>query len=231
MARDQQRLATKRTDIVTVRQVHKGDEAPLVPVTARGEATRRRILDAAEDIFGAVSYYEASITAITRRAGVAQGTFYLYFHSKREIFVQLVRDLGQRLRAAIRAATFDAHDRLAVERRGFQAFFQFVVDHRRIYHIVQEAERVAPEAAAAYYANISDGYQRGLAAAMESGEIAPAHVEAIAAALMGIGHFVALRWLIWPQPEGGAELQEIPPEVVDAVIAFITHGLSPAREE
>jgi AcrR family transcriptional regulator len=52
----------------------KESSNPLTPVTARGEATRRKILDAAEEVFGEMGYYEASISEITRRAGVAQGT-------------------------------------------------------------------------------------------------------------------------------------------------------------
>src|SRR6478672_11303662 len=105
--------------------------APLVPATPRGEATRRRILDAAEDVFGEMGYYEASVSEITRRAGVAQGTFYIYFHSKRETFVELIEDIGKRLRAATSAAIQDAPDRIAAERLGFAAFFRFVYEHRR----------------------------------------------------------------------------------------------------
>src|SRR5690242_17688153 len=131
--------------------------APLAPVTARGEATRRRILDAAEDVFGEMGYYEAGVSEITRRAGVAQGTFYIYFHTKREIFEQLIFDLGERLRAASSAAIVGVEDRLEAERRGFAAFFAFVAEHRLLYRIVRDAAMVAPEAAYAYYSRISQG--------------------------------------------------------------------------
>ncbi len=131
-----------------------------MPLTARGEATRRRVLDAAEAVFGELGYYGASVAEITRRAGVAQGTFYIYFHSKREIFAVLVEDLGKRLRATTRKAIEAIPNRLEVEQRGKAAFFEFASTHRRIYRIVQEAERVAPEAAQAYYLGISRGYAR-----------------------------------------------------------------------
>src|SRR5258708_8266107 len=129
----------------------EGSGNTLTPATARGEATRRKILDAAEAVFGEMGYYEASVSEITRKAGVAQGTFYIYFPSKREIFVELVEDIGKRLRAFTNEAIAGAPDRLEGERIGFAAFFKFVANHRRIYSIVQEAERVAPEAAHAYY--------------------------------------------------------------------------------
>ena len=201
----------------------------LMPVTARGEATRRKILDAAEEVFGEFGYHEASIAEITRRAGVAQGTYYIYFHSKREIFAELVEDIGKRLRAQMRAAIVGVGNRLEVERRGFEAFFTFVAEHRRIYRIVQEAERVAPEAFFNYYQKISQGYIRSLTQAMGEGEVRAMNPEAIAYALMGIGHFVALRWLVWPS---GAEAQPngtgaLPEEVFASLMDFIVHGLMP----
>jgi AcrR family transcriptional regulator len=204
-----------------------------MPMTARGEATRRRILDAAEEVFGEFGYYEASISEITRRAGIAQGTFYIYFRSKHEIFAEVVEDIGKRLRAATRAAIAEAPDRLEAERRGFAAFFEFVAANRRIYQIVQEADRIAPEAAYSYYRGISQGYERALRSAMEAGTIRPMNPEAITYALMGIGHFVALRWLVWPQ-QGSENLESaasLPEEVFASIMDFIAHGLTPSSNE
>lgn len=201
------------------------ENTPLVPVTARGEATRRRILDTAEEVFGEMGYYEASISEITRRAGVAQGTYYIYFHSKREIFAELVEDIGERLRAEMRSAISGLTDRLEIERRGFRAFFIFVARHRRIYSIVQEAERVAPEAFYTYYRKIAQGYVRGLQEAMDTGKIMRLDPEAVAYTLMGIGHFIAMRWLIWPSKDQASQ-EELPEEVFESMMAFIAHGLS-----
>ena len=208
------------------------NDSQSMPLTARGEATRRRLLDAAEAVFGELGYYEASVSEITRRAGVAQGTFYIYFHSKREIFVELVEDLGKSFRQATRAGMEGSTDRLEAERHGFAAFFEFARLHRHIYTIVQEAERFAPEAAQAYYQGISRGYVRGLQAAMEAGQIRSMDPEALAYALMGIGHFVALRWIIWPQ---GGEISEgtppLPEEVFNTIIEFMMHGLAKPADE
>ncbi|GCE18545.1 TetR/AcrR family transcriptional regulator [Dictyobacter kobayashii] len=229
--RDQAEQGTGEKEKQSVSRGHE-TENTLMPVTARGEATRRKILDAAEEVFGELGYYEASISEITRRAGVAQGTYYIYFHSKRTIFEELVRDIGERLRADMRAAIAGASNRIEIERRGFQAFFQFVASHRRIYSIVQEAERVAPEAFYAYYYKISQGYIRGLQEAMNEGSIRQLNPEAIAYTLMGIGHFIALRWLIWP-PEGGSEEYrgELPASVFDSIMEFITNGLTASVSE
>jgi hypothetical protein len=40
--------------------------------------------------------------------------------------------------------------------------------------------------------------------------------------LMGIGHFLGQRWCLWNQ--------KVPPrEVMDEMMAFITHGMSPKK--
>lgn len=212
--------------------------APLAPVTARGEATRRRILDAAESVFGERGYYEASVSEITRRAGVAQGTFYIYFHTKREAFIELIGDIGERLREASSIAIRGASHRLSAERNGFEAFLQFVAAHRHIYRLVEEAGRVAPEAARDYYHRIASGYERGLSTAMQTGQIREGNVEGLAYALMGIAHFMALRWLVWPPADDGSQsavseeqpqtwTSAVPPVVFESVMDFIANGLLP----
>lgn len=238
MARQRQDDTRAELDGAGTRHTTAAERATgaLVPMTPRGEATRRRILDAAEEVFGEVGYYEASVSEITRRAGVAQGTFYIYFHTKRDAFVELIEDIGHRLRMATSAAIAGATTRVEVERRGFEAFLRFVAAHRRIYRIVEEAGRVAPEAAREYYRRISVGYARGLRTAMRSGEIAPADAEALALALMGIGHFMALRWLIWSTDDGAAAAAAdaalddanepaVPEGAFASVMRFIARGL------
>src|SRR5579862_7413974 len=93
--------------------------AVMTIATDRGRRTRRRLLDAAEDVFAELGYHDASIVRIVERAGVAQGTFYIYFRSKQEIFEELVADLNARLREAMSAAAAEGVDRLDAERRGF----------------------------------------------------------------------------------------------------------------
>ena len=86
----------------------------------RGARTRTRLLEAAEDVFAKVGYHEASIVKITEAAGVAMGTFYLYFRSKKEIFDELLRDLNRRVRHAMSEASAQGSTRLEQEVLGFQ---------------------------------------------------------------------------------------------------------------
>ena len=71
----------------------------------RGALTRQRLIEAAERVFAQVGYHDASIVKITEAAGVAMGTFYLYFRGKKEIFDELLRDLNRRVRHAMSEAS------------------------------------------------------------------------------------------------------------------------------
>lgn len=70
------------------------------PVTAQGESTRRRLLDAALQDFLARGYVGARVEEITRRAGVAYGTFYRYFDSKSDAIRALADEVYRDIFAA-----------------------------------------------------------------------------------------------------------------------------------
>ncbi|GIL28052.1 TetR/AcrR family transcriptional regulator [Actinocatenispora comari] len=168
---------------------------------AKGARTRQRILDAAEAVFVEYGYHDASIVKITETAGVAQGTFYIYFPGKHELFAELVDDLNRRVRRAMAQAS-DAHrTRLAAERAGFAAYFGFVGEHPGLYRIMRQAEFVAPEQLRRHYDRIVSGYSSRLAAAMDTGEIPRGDPELMAWSLMGLGEMVGMRWVLWQQHE------------------------------
>lgn len=56
------------------------------------EEKRKRILDAAWEEFTRVSFADASINQIVRRAGIARGSFYQYFRDKEELVSYLMDD-------------------------------------------------------------------------------------------------------------------------------------------
>ena len=193
------------------------------PQTAKGRATRQNILDAAEEVFGELSYDRASISEITRRAGVAQGTFYVYFPDKRAAFVELVHQLNHNMRRAIAVAIDGIDDRLEVERVGFRTFFDYVAQHNTLYRVVREAEFVDPETYRWHYGTLARGYVRGIEEAQAKRQISDViSADTIAWLLMGIAEFVGGRWVLG---EGMA-----PPEpVFDEIMTFISCALRPGR--
>lgn len=65
------------------------------------EQRRAQILGIAAEVFAEKGYHEARIEDVVARAGVARGTFYLYFEDKRAVFTELVDRFTERLSSAI----------------------------------------------------------------------------------------------------------------------------------
>jgi AcrR family transcriptional regulator len=166
-------------------------------LSRKGAATRRRLLEAAEACFAELGYHDASVVKITEAAGVAQGTFYLYFSSKKEIFDELVRDLNSRVRHAMKEASSRGKTRLEAELLGFAAYFRFTSEHNALYRIIRQAEFVSPEMLRYHYDKLAEGYVEGLQAAVEAGEVGDIDPEVTAWALMGMGELIGMRWVLW----------------------------------
>jgi AcrR family transcriptional regulator len=196
------------------------------PLTKRGEATRRRILEASEVVFAEVGYHEASIVKVTERAGVALGTFYLYFDSKQTVFEALVVDLNARVRQSMSEAMAGAANRVEAERGGFEGFFRFTAQHPALYRVVREAEFISPQVLKLHYERIVEGYTAGLLAAQRDGDVDPSLDPEVAAwALMGIGELIGMRFLLWERDAEGEVPQRIAPEVFDGMMRFISNAL------
>lgn len=189
----------------------------------KGERTRRDLLEAAELVFGDVGYHEASISKITDAAGVAQGTFYLYFPSKLAVFEEVVADLNRRVRHAMSEAAAGATSRLEAERLGFAGFFRFTAEHPALYRVIRQAEFVSPRALRQHYESIIANYIPSLRAAMAAGEVASGDPTVLAWALIAVGEAVGMRWILWD------EASEVPPEVFEEMMSILARMLGVAE--
>jgi AcrR family transcriptional regulator len=190
------------------------------PRTARGEKTLRKILDAALAEFGQRGFHESSIVGITRRARVALGTFYTYFDSKEAVFAALVRDMSRQVRDHVAPAIERAADGLDVERLALASYLRFVVDHKEVYRIIDEAEFVDPQGFRAHYETTAERIAARLAAATAKGELrddGDLANEVRAWALMGMNVFLGLRFGVWSHQD--------PDEVADHANAMLRKGL------
>lgn len=195
------------------------------PATERGERTRRNLLAAAEVEFGEKGFHNASISSITQRAGVAQGTFYLYYRSKEEIFRALVEHMNRTMRRYLSEAIEGATHRVEAERIGLEAFLRFCREHENLYRIVLESQFVDPEAHRWYFQTLAEGYAERLRAAQGRGEVRSGDPHTQALALIGIAFFMGKRHLIFSDdcvPE---------PDALAAAAEIIQHGIAPGPEK
>lgn len=194
-----------------------------VPRTDRGRRTLRKLLDASAIEFGEKGFHEASVSSITRRAGVALGSFYTYFDSKDALFRALVADMSGNVRSSARSALSDDMSALETEEAALAAFLEFARDHKEIYRIIDEAEFVDPASYRAHYETIAGRIEQRLAKGAASGEFREGLGELEAWAMMGMNVFVGLRYVVWG--EDGARHRS-PEEVAKAVNDLLARGIA-----
>jgi AcrR family transcriptional regulator len=204
---------------MTHTSVTGNEKSSLKPTTARGEATRQKLLSAAEEAFGNTGFFRASISDITRGAGVAQGTFYLYFKNKEDVLAELVRHMGRELRRMLAHSIPPGLSRLDAEREGMAAFIRFVAERRNLYRVVQESLFVDEQIYKDYYMDFARGYISALEKSVEKYEIRDGDLDVWVWVLMGTAHFLGLRYGLW-QNEGLNDAE------LDAVMDFIRNGIA-----
>ena len=117
---------------------------PLAP-----DERRQQLLQAATWVFARKGYRRAGISDIIARAGVARGTFYLYFDSKEQVFLAIVSDFHQRISQAITTTAKRPRqpitDPEALLRASFRHWLGFFADNRDATTVIlKEASSIDP---------------------------------------------------------------------------------------
>ncbi|MGV9611661.1 TetR/AcrR family transcriptional regulator [Nocardia xishanensis] len=121
-----------------------GKQAPAL--TPRGERTRTRLIDAAESVFVRLGFVETRVADIVTEAGVAHGTFYVYFDSKEAIFqavvLNLIADMRQKVRSRLGTEPRTAVEAIEAAVRAYVLAFR---DHARLMLMWGEVAGLNPE--------------------------------------------------------------------------------------
>src|SRR6266513_3845644 len=108
--------------------VPRGRHAP--PLEVRLSVQRRRLFEAAADVFARVGYADASAEAISREAGMSKATFYEHFANKEECILALFDEGARTVLGAMAEATATAGDDPRERMRaGIRAFLQQLASH------------------------------------------------------------------------------------------------------
>ena len=90
--------------------VHICRDLPLAEVNVRLPAhqRRRQLLDTALEVFANEGFHATSMNDVADAAGVTKPVLYQHFASKRELYLELLEDVGTRLGQVIEDATLSA---------------------------------------------------------------------------------------------------------------------------
>ena len=102
------------------------------PHAARLPAARRRqqLLEVALEVFGEQGFHPASMNDVAEAAGVTKPVLYQHFRSKRDLYREVLTDVGAQLLDAITKATTAATSPHEQVELGFIAYFRWVDGER-----------------------------------------------------------------------------------------------------
>ncbi len=96
----------------------------------RPQKGKKKIFDAAMELFETQGYFATTVEEITAKAGVSKGLVYNYFSSKEALLVALMEDTTENMN--IIAATWEPQETLEASMSGFlDVYFQYLEDERR----------------------------------------------------------------------------------------------------
>jgi AcrR family transcriptional regulator len=222
---------TSSGDTVSQASTADADKAPAAgPLTARQsqkEATRRRVIEAARELFDTQGYQGTTIREIARHAGVSVGSVFTTFASKYEVLSQVMQDrldgLYAELDRVIPHLRGSTVDRL---RTMFAIHFAFEVRHKRLFlaYIAATFDWTMPESATPMGRNrrlkgvIGDCLEKGVA----EGDVDPAADPQELIDLLMAAYVWVYRLAAWHDADAAAMTA-----VMDRQIALIGRGFAP----
>lgn len=169
------------------------------------EATRQRILEAAEEVFAEKGYHGAVVDDIVRIADMSKGGFYFHFPNKQGIFLALMEALTPRLISAAERAIAQETDPVAKVDAALRTVLDTFSRHRRLSKILLiEAVGLGhgfEEKLIEVRAQFAGVIQKYLDQAVDQGAIAPIDTKITAFAWLGAINEIVVRWVVTGDPE------------------------------
>lgn len=193
------------------------------------DATRQRILDAAEDVFATKGYHGAVVDDIVDAAQTSKGGFYFHFPNKQAIFLALVDALSPRLAEAVERAIAEETDPVAKVDAALRIVLEMFARHRRLSKILLvEAVGLGhgfDEKLMAVRGQFIALIQQYLDEALRLEAIPALNTDIAACAWFGAINEVVVRWLVANRP---ARLEEALPELRQLLLRSV--GIDPSGE-
>ncbi len=163
-------------------------------------ATRARLVESARSLFADSGVHGVTTHDIARQAGVAAGTFYLYFKDKQHIFREIVYSAVERLRERLDSAIDDAPDVPSAIRRHAEALVDFAAENRDLVRIVFSRDHGAARMESDVLDRLAASGANALRERVKTGSFRGSlDVEVAAQALTGMFARVVAWWIENPQ--------------------------------
>ena len=170
---------------------------PRLPAVQR----RRQLLDVSLEVFARRGFHSASMTEVAEAAGVTKPVLYQHFGSKRELYLELLDDVGQRLLEEVQKATAAAGGPRQQVASGMAAYFRFVADNENAFRLLfgGDGREADPEFADAIR-RVEDAIADAIAALIEA-DIDDDHRRLLAYGVVGVAEATSRHWVLTGRPD------------------------------
>lgn len=174
-----------------------------------------QIVETAKRVFAEHGYHNASVSEIIDRAGIARGTFYLYFSNKRKVFDAILGEALDQLakRITVICVDADAPSPHAQLQANLVDVLSYLLDDRPLTQLLLN-HGLTPDAESAarveaFYAHVTAMIQSSLERGIAMGLVRPCDTQLVAAGLFGTVRGIVSHMLGLDQPDVAALAQEL----------------------
>jgi AcrR family transcriptional regulator len=155
---------------------------------------RRQLLDVAIEVFATHGFHRTSMDEIADAAGVTKPVLYQHFSSKRQLYLELLDDVGSRLVSAVTGAVDAASGPRQQVEAGFGAYFRFVAQATSGFRLLFGGGVRRDEQFADAVRQFEDNMAESVAALIEA-DIEPEHRRLLGYGIVGLAETTARHWV------------------------------------
>jgi AcrR family transcriptional regulator len=183
------------------------------PHANRLPAARRRqqLLEVALEVFGDRGFHVTSMNEVAEAAGVTKPVLYQHFRSKRDLYREVLTDVGGQLLDAITKATAAARTPHEQVELGFTAYFRFVASNEAAFRVLFGGGTRRDEEFAAQVAEVEGAIAEAIATLIDVEGLTEPQRRHLAQGLVGLAEGTGRAWVA----EGSVE----PPDEMARLLA------------
>jgi AcrR family transcriptional regulator len=179
---------------------------------------RRQLLDVAVESFGVNGFHKTSMSALAAAAGVTKPVLYQHFGSKNELYLEVVRDIGGRLRDELGKAVADATSAHGQVEAGFRSYFEFFANEPFAFEVLfGDGTRRDAEFAREAHA-VETSIAENIAILMAIDNLSELDRRVLAFAIVGLAEGAGRYWM-------GQNIELAPAELAERVAELAWYGL------
>ena len=156
---------------------------------------RRQLLEVALRVFAERGYHDASMNDIAVAAGVTKPVLYQHFTSKRELFTELLADVGRDLQDNITKAVASAEGPRQMVELGFAGYFNYVSRHRDAFKLFYGGSLARDSEFAELVGQVERTIAGLVAGLIEIEGLSPSQRQVLGHGIVGMIEGASIHWL------------------------------------